>query len=260
MADAQEPLKSSSPAEELKSSPPVEELKFPRHIQELRCNFLRIKAYVSAQRMWDRMLTEKDRERLGGDLQQAYHAHGTAGMWMKLRGVAIERAVIDVAFGIGFLDQGTRDWLLREVGQQYDDPQRTVDAAISAGHLVLIETPRAAFWLGNPIAMDWEKDHSLWEFLWALCERSKRSLTLTQVDLGKQVSASAVATSKGRLVNHPDFPPDLGILVESKRGQGYHLNLPPANIRIFVVEEHDVATEWTGQISPFAEMLAKMNA
>jgi len=61
-------------------------------------------------------------------------------------------------------------------------------------------------------------------------------------------------------VNNVNFPQDLGILVDSKRGQGYCLEVPAHEIRIFLVEEHDVATEWTGSASPLAAILASLNA
>ena len=64
---------------------------------ELDVAYQRVKPFVSAERFWRRMLSEADRRKLGGDLEKAYGRHGTAGMWMKLRGVSIQRGVLDVA-------------------------------------------------------------------------------------------------------------------------------------------------------------------
>ena len=250
MTGEQIPRKTSGPAEQSKPPPPARELKFPPHIQELRTQYLRIKAPLSAQRMWDRMLIEKDRERLGGDLQQAYWAHGTAGMWMKLHGVALERAVIDVAFGIGCLDQSTRDWLLREVGQRDGDSQRTVDEALLQSKLVLIDQPRQAFWNGEPIEIDWDKEAALWSLFLELCQKSKRSQAVKADDLSEKMTPSAFSTRKGRLVNHAGFPPTLAILIDSKPGGGYQLTLPQQDIRIFLVEQEDTVKEWTGSAPP----------
>ena len=229
------------------SRPWDEERKLPRYIQELRTQYLRIKSTAAALRMWERMLTEKDHQRMGDDLEQAYRAYGTAGIWMRLRGVSLERAVIDIAYGTGFLDQITRDWLLREVGQRYDDSQRTVDEAILQNKLVLIEKPKQAFWNGEPIEMEWEeKDAAQWSFFWELSKKSKRSQTVDPTDIGEKATATRLSTRKGRLVNHPLFPPSLKMWIKSKKRCGYWLDLPPHDIRIFLVDEEGKITEWTG--------------
>ena len=208
---------------------------------------MRIKSTTAALRMWERMLTDQDKQRLGGDVDQAYRAYGTAGMWMQLRGVSLERAVIDIAYGTGFLDQVTRDWLLREVGQRYDDSQRTLDEAIFQNKLVLIEKPKQAFWNAELIEMDWDlKDAAQWTFFWELSKKSKRSQTVDHMDIGETASPSLLSTRKGRLVNHPEFPPSLKMWIKSKKRSGYWLDLPPHDIRIFLVDEEDKITEWTG--------------
>jgi hypothetical protein len=230
-----------------KPSPFADELKLPRHIQELRTQYLRVKSPAVAMRMWERMLTDKDKERLGGDLDKAYQKYSTAGMWMKLRGVSLERALIDVAHGTGFLDQVTRDWLLREVGQRYDDSQRTVDEAIFQNKLVLTEKPKQAFWNGEPIEIDWDgKDAAQWNFFWELSRKRKRSQTIDHMDIGEKATASTLSTRKGRLVNHPGFPSSLKMWIKSKKCSGYWLDLPPQDIRIFLVDEEGKNTEWTG--------------
>lgn len=82
-------------------------------VQELQTQSLRIKPPVAAARLWGRVLTERERRQLGGSLEECYARLGTAGMWMQIRGVSLERAVIEVARELGFLDQPTAIWLLR---------------------------------------------------------------------------------------------------------------------------------------------------
>ena len=43
-------------------------------------------------------------------------------MWMELRGVSAERAVIEVARELGFLNEQTAKWLLKEVGEELPMP------------------------------------------------------------------------------------------------------------------------------------------
>ena len=101
----------------------------PRNvIEELQLQLARVSAPMSAERFWERVLTEDDRQRLGGNLQAAYRErHGTVGMWMWLRAVAQPQAVVDVARALGFLDDATYRWLLREIGEpQQESPNREV--------------------------------------------------------------------------------------------------------------------------------------
>ena len=165
---------------------------------------------------------------------------------MKLRGVSGDAALIEVAHGIGFVTESTRDLLLREVGERFADGQRTLDQAMSESKLVIVEKPRQAFWNGEPIEIDWDKEAALWSLFWELCQTSKRSRPVRRDDLTEDMTPSAFSTRKGRLVNHPGFPPTLENLVESKAGGEYQLNLPPQDIRIFLAEEEDKITEWTG--------------
>ncbi len=77
--------------------------------------FLRVKAGAVAIRMWERLFTEEDRERLGGDLDTCFAELGTARMWARAKGVSMEQAVIDVARGLELMSEQTANWLMREL-------------------------------------------------------------------------------------------------------------------------------------------------
>jgi hypothetical protein len=115
----------------------------PQHVlEELEDIALRIGGPVSAARLWERVLTPQERQRLGGDLEVAWRGHGgTAGMWMALRQVSRPRAVLDVPHEIGLLTDGNYRWLLREIGELHDDPEDALQAAVRTGGLVLVERP-----------------------------------------------------------------------------------------------------------------------
>ena len=89
-------------------------------LEELQQQYLRIKMWVSAARLWERVLTEQDRHRLGGNLEECFSRLGTVGMWAELRAVSQPRAIADVAHELGCLDQTTYRWLLREIGEEPD--------------------------------------------------------------------------------------------------------------------------------------------
>lgn len=77
----------------------------------------RISPPGSALHLWERVFTDGDRERLGGDVEAAFRKYGTPGMWMQLHGATPLRAIIDVAYGINLLSETDYRWLLREIGE-----------------------------------------------------------------------------------------------------------------------------------------------
>src|SRR5688572_26338011 len=46
----------------------------------------RIQPFACARRLWTRVLTNAERERLGGDFDTCFQQHGTVGMWRKIHG------------------------------------------------------------------------------------------------------------------------------------------------------------------------------
>ena len=118
---------------------------------------LGIQPYFMADDLWNRRLSDADRRRLGGNLKEAYKAYGTAGMWMRLRGVSRFRAVVEVAVALNVLDAQTGRWLLFNLGEATGDGVADMESAIEAGMLVLAEEPREIYWRQNRIEFDWYK-------------------------------------------------------------------------------------------------------
>lgn len=95
-------------------------------VDELRTAALRIRSNVVAFRVWERVFTEEDRQKLGGDIEQCWPRLGTAGMWREARGGSLEQAVIDVANAVNLLDDNTANWLRREL-DMVDGPTDAVE-------------------------------------------------------------------------------------------------------------------------------------
>src|SRR5689334_11731497 len=68
---------------------------------------LRVRLPLTALLLWERVLSDDDRRRLGGDLDAALKRYNAAGMWMFLRGVSHERAVVEVARALNLIDAPT---------------------------------------------------------------------------------------------------------------------------------------------------------
>lgn len=97
----------------------------PQAIEELKTQVARVRSFASAAIMWRQMLTPAEQKKLGGDLPQAYSQLGTIGMWAKARGTSVDRAILDVAVGVGHLSQANYEWLLREMGLRPKAPNRS---------------------------------------------------------------------------------------------------------------------------------------
>ena len=77
----------------------------------------RVQSNPAAIVIWERHLTAADRKTLGDDLYQAWKQYGrTAGMWAAARGGSKERAIVEVAYALDWLDTKTYRQLLDALG------------------------------------------------------------------------------------------------------------------------------------------------
>lgn len=217
-----------------------------RAIQELQTAYLRISAPMSAQRLWERVLTPCDRARLGGNFPQAWSTRGTIGMWIDLHGVSGERATIDVAKHLNLLDDATAQWLLREIGDNFDDPEATIATAAATSALVLVESPRTVYWRGQQITIDWSNLDKPWDYLWTLALNSKRKQPIDRFSFGEEAYENYVVHQKSRLSKMEGFPLALIDCIQRKGRGSQQLNLPGAQIRLFQMESIDRLQEVTG--------------
>lgn len=201
--------------------------------EELTVSAVRIRSFVCARRLWEQVLTEEDRQGLGGDWEAAYRKYGTAGMWRALRGVSAERAVVEVAYRLNLLDARAYRWLLRVLGEVLESPRATIRAAVATGALVLIEHPRRAYWNQRKLPIAWQRHSALWDFLWAVCSRAKVRKPIDRWVFGNQARANIVTQQKSRLVKLPGFPADLAARLKPVGRGTQQLGISPELIRLF---------------------------
>ena len=214
--------------------------------EELQAAYLRVSPGASALRLWERVLSEQDRARLGGDFQRALSEFGAIGMWMKLRGVSPQRAVIDIAKKIGFITDETREFLLRGIGDISDDPKQAIAKAVSDGALILVERPRTAYWNQDRIEVDWNANPKLWEYLFELCRYAKAGRPLLPVIFGENADQYHLIKLKSRLSKFAGFPPLLSDRIVSAGEGMQRFDIPPEEIRIFEVVTMEVLRERMG--------------
>ena len=163
---------------------------------------------------------------------------------MKLRGVSLPRAIVDVAYELNFINDRTRRWLLRELEEVPDDPSEALEAAIASGDLVLVENPRAVYWRSQPLTVDWEKRSALWLFFWQLCQHAKAGKGIDRHTFGNQAHRDIVAKQKARLLAQPGFPSELGNLIKPIGRGTQKLDFPAARIRVFEMSRAEPLQEW----------------
>lgn len=99
-------------------TPPDPLIQIDRRAREILENqYHRVVSPMSGQRVWERLLSSDDRRRLGDSFLHAYNRYQTIGMWVKLRGVPADHALVELSYRLNFIDLHTRDWLLRELGE-----------------------------------------------------------------------------------------------------------------------------------------------
>jgi hypothetical protein len=217
----------------------------PQKVQEeLRINFLRVRAPGRAIDLWDRIFTADDRRRLGGNLQSVFDEYGTAGMWAKLRGTSDERAIVDVALELGFIDDRKHRWLLRELGEFDEDAEMAVQNAVATANLVLVERPRTAYWNQEIIDVAWERRDTLWVFLLELARAAKSGQVVDRLVFGQRTRINYMTQQKSRLLSLPGFPESLGQCIQPKGRGTQQLQIAPHSIRIFEWIAKESVREW----------------
>jgi hypothetical protein len=218
----------------------------PRVLELLQTTFLRVEPPMAASRLWEQVLSVADRRRLGLDFQSTYRRCGdTVGMWMELRGVTAERALVDVGQKLGFLSAEQRQWLLRELGEVDDDPETMVSAAVLAGGLVMVDSPRAVYWKGSEIELDWTSRSALWNYLIELARLAKTRQALDRLLFGREVDVNYLTKLKSSVKKLKGFPSDLTSRIVTAGRGSQRLDIEPTLIRIFERDTIETLQEWT---------------
>jgi hypothetical protein len=170
-------------------------------------------------------------------------------MWQHLRGVSAQRAVMDVAKKVDHISKERYRWLLRMAGEVSDDPEEIIRQAIAAGHLVLTdapEHPRAAYWNGDLIKIDWLKFDKLWLYLWNLARGAKAGISIDRFAFGGELDCEYLTKQKSRLTNLESFPVDLGDKIVSAGRGTQTLDLDRESIRIIERQTIEISREYVG--------------
>jgi hypothetical protein len=213
-----------------------DEEKVPPHVEILRSKLFFVAGPWCARRIWERHFSAAEREQLGGTLEKALeHSKTTIGMWRQVRGGSQARAIAEIAYRSDLLSATDYEWILRELDEESDDADKVIQLAIAAGGLVFTEHPRAAYWAGEAIEVDWERRSALWDYFYELASHSKTGRALDRMALGQLPAQGQLAKQKHRLSKEAGFPASLAALIVSAGLGSQRLDVPPTRIRIFQV-------------------------
>lgn len=94
--------------------------------RELSAWRLRLIPAVVADRVWRQIFSDDERTRLGGDLQAAWQNRGTMAIYMRARFVTYERAMLEIAHGLGLMHPADYERLLLAIGDHQAGKLRPV--------------------------------------------------------------------------------------------------------------------------------------
>ena len=208
---------------------------FERALKLFDETHLKVNSFATAARLWERILTERQRRSLGNTLVEALQNHrNPVGMWRHIHHVTDQRAVIEIGEKVGFLSSSDVDWLLREGGDLPRSPEEALEEAIRRGYLVIVRDTRTVYWKGEIIESDWFKNNESWDFLTTACEQALRGKSIDRCSFGERAAENVVTKKKSRLMQQvPHFPIDLyDAFVSAGRGT-QRFNLPANQIHFF---------------------------
>ena len=84
----------------------------------------------SEQRLWS-SLSQLDRDFVGNKIKIRYGNGRVAAIWQLARNTSAERAIVDAAYELGFMDAGMHRQLLTEVWEQAYGQDQTIDVHVS---------------------------------------------------------------------------------------------------------------------------------
>jgi hypothetical protein len=193
--------------------------------QALEDNYLRVCSWTAFKRVWERVLTPQERNAFPDGMASVWNTQGTIGLWMFLRRCSRMRSILDLAFRLNFLTETDYQWLLRETREDVEN----VNVACGRFPLVIVESPRAAYWRGEEIGIDWEGSHALWDYFHRVCEQASRGLGADASHFREGCQPEMISHRKCRLVNDDNFPIELRDLIRVS-GAEHRLHLSPNEI------------------------------
>jgi hypothetical protein len=204
---------------------------------------LKVQPAISAYKLWTEILTQEERERLGGNLDAIYAGGKTVGIWLRLHRVSKRRAIIEVARKLEYLSERAADRLICEIGEQFDSIEDAIEEAKRSVALVINERDREVYFDGACIELDWHHNQAGWNYFINLCRLAKNNSTLDRTHLGDHADKNYLSKQKSRLTKNDMFPIELADrIVDAGRGT-QRLNLPPDEIRIFEIHALEVLKE-----------------
>lgn len=228
---------------------------------KMRETYRRVQNRATFRIVWDRILTDAERSRLGGTVDACYEKYGgTAGLWMALHPVSVLRAIIQVALRTHQLSKMDYRWLDAEIskvdpllpapwraaprpGRADDDPDEIVDRARLSHRLVMVQGNgfRRLFWDGERVPVDWGRNTLLWELMWQLALKGKLGGSVAWDELTNSTSGRFIVRRRSRLKKV--IPPDLNKLIKTGEAGYYKLMIDRFQVKLIELRPNEYLVE-----------------
>lgn len=218
-------------------------------IEQLRWYAQRLDNNGTEQALWERF-TPAERDAVADKVQLQYGNGRVAAMWKLARNVSSERAIVDAAYELGWMDAGTQRWLLAEIGELAADTDQ-LETLFALTDLVIVTHPRQIYWLGQVVEVDWHVQRASWEYFLALAEQAKKGLPADSSTFGEHRKCDYHIKAKSRLAGLPGFPGKLAQKIEVGPHAGSQvLTIPPERIRILNLTTQELLVSDQSHTSP----------
>ncbi|HUE15555.1 MAG TPA: hypothetical protein VMR25_15420 [Planctomycetaceae bacterium] len=193
----------------------------------------RLRIYQVQLKIYEQCLTPSERQDYD-EASQEWDRPVPIDMWLtRRRGISHKLAIVQLAFRTDLLSLSDRDWLLRELGEEFPIDWE-IQHAVSLGGLVIVDEPPTVFWECLKINLSWKQNRTAWNVFSQLARRARQKADLSETDVypDDAVSDAALATAVSRLKSK--LPSTLAELIgPGIRPRTQRLNLDRDRIRIF---------------------------
>ena len=211
----------------------------------------------TTEAVWQNLLEEEERAKLGVDLNAAVEKLQTwnaAALYQQAKGVSRDKATLEVAMTQGFIAHSEYGVLRRYVEQKEGrvvnrtNKPRNADGA--AMHTLLQQARvqcdlvvvfgdmvRGIFWRHDLCETSWEKYPKSWEFLLKLAQACARGRRCEPSHFGPDDTRHTMSSKKHNLKRFHRIPDELAdsITIHSGERDQVYLNLPQEKVRVLNV-------------------------
>jgi hypothetical protein len=213
----------------------------PEVVEEMNSHFLTVNSTRVAEQLWNEVFTVTEKANLPKSLEEARRRFSIPEMWMRVRGVTLSRAVVDILHELDLIGPHHYRRLLLQLGEEGEDTEATIRLAVSTAKLVVEDSPRRVHWEGCEVPIEWSERSALWEYFLAVCKATKMGEALDPFTFGFGDGRTLIDRKNKLRSELADVNSSLAQRIVRRE---HRLDLPRGEIRIFERIVQEEFREW----------------